>query len=194
MAGRCTLDDRASCALGTWSSPSPSPSRRARRSRASSHREEKRSSSSTPTCRCTFIWGSEVPACEDAVFGLGNSSNGGDIECNVGGIGGPHPAGTGKRDRLVLPGGTLVDINGNVGEWAGDLFNTWSESCWSRAGIYRDPSCEVVSPSLGRAHAARSGGWVAQPASLMATSRSAYPTNLPVVAIDLGLRCARYGL
>ena len=146
-----------------------------------------------------FPWGTELPQCADAVWGR----NGAGITAALapegcrksskalGALGGPEAPGWGARDGLLLPGGKVVDLAGNVGEWARDRYQLSTEPCWSPAGVLHDPDCESPSPSSGSLDVFRGGTWQGGGTSLEATTRvSTVPRN---VNPDVGWRCMRRG-
>ncbi|MDB4933431.1 MAG: Adenylate cyclase [Labilithrix sp.] len=137
-----------------------------------------------------FPWGQDEPTCTDAVFaraGYGQFASVFAPCMPPHPPGGPIAVGSGARDRVSTGGGTIADLAGNVGEWTRDLWNTVDEPCWKRAGIYHDPWCTTVSPSMGSVVAFRGGTWV-HPASSM----ESHARNLHDPAgndVDLGFRC-----
>jgi formylglycine-generating enzyme required for sulfatase activity len=140
-----------------------------------------------------YVWGGDAPDCQEAVFGRGGlvATANADSECTPPKtIGGPMPMGSGTWDQLTLPGGTLLDLDGNVSEWALDDFQLWTEPCWANAGVYHDPRCTTRSPSQGAAHALRAGNWLAFAVSLAAPTRAPIAEAL-IVTPEVGFRCAR---
>jgi formylglycine-generating enzyme required for sulfatase activity len=87
-----------------------------------------------------FVWGEDIPSCSDASFFRAEVDDP-DERCPGEWVAEP---GSGVRDRLVLPTGTIVDLAGNVSEHALDRFNVDGESCWG-TGVYRDPVCTTPS-------------------------------------------------
>ena len=73
----------------------------------------------------SYVWGNDRPSCDDAVFsrtlGLADEPLLPDVlaACLGVGVGAARP-GSGARDRLVFPWGTLLDLAGNVSEWTQD--------------------------------------------------------------------------
>ena len=146
-----------------------------------------------------YPWGTEIPQCADAVWGR----NGVGVTLHfvpqaclkdsqaLATLGGPEKPGWGKRDAIALPGGTIVDLAGNIGEWARDRFQLTSEPCWSPLGLLHDPSCADVSPSLGSTNVYRGGAWTYGGTSLEASSRS--PIALGIADVDIGMRCMKPG-
>jgi formylglycine-generating enzyme required for sulfatase activity len=147
-----------------------------------------------------FVWGSDEPACEDAVlqrFGYGLFA-GLKNACTP-----PLPPGgvelVGSRidpprlDRLELEGGTLFDVIGNATEWALDLWNRQGEPCWYQGGVLMNPLCNQPSPSEGESYRVfRTGSWVVGPRQAAAAYRSPLIGSIDVgQGIDLGFRCAR---
>lgn len=147
----------------------------------------------------TYVWGDDIPSCGDAVFARWQNIS--RLYSCPGSS--PEPAGSGARDRLVLPGGTVYDINGNVAEYIRDLYNLRSERCWG-LGVFLDPVCDEDHATLreGRPHTLMGGTWVDIAGSLAATSRgptlpfsNMKSTNPNVLAafLGVGFRCAREG-
>jgi len=130
--------------------------------------------------RTPFVWGTDQPRCEDAVFER-------DEECSHLGTG-PAPSGTGLRDRLSLAGGEIVDLAGNVLEWAADSWNRQEEPCWG-TGVFFDPRCDLVSPSDGAARSFRGDDWQSSIEPAAVRSYQAFEMN--AVSARLGFRCAR---
>jgi eukaryotic-like serine/threonine-protein kinase len=147
-----------------------------------------------------YVWGQDAPTCPDAVYARTSTSaetltaNIQD-DCPAVGIGGPVPAGTGLLDQLIVPGGTVVDLAGDLAEWAADLWNQSSEACWSRPGIYTDPLCTTPSPADGRWYSTRGAGWLTEAVYLPAATRSYEAGDTAAVTSDaapsVGFRCVR---
>ncbi|MEJ7729238.1 MAG: SUMF1/EgtB/PvdO family nonheme iron enzyme [Polyangiaceae bacterium] len=138
-----------------------------------------------------FVWGGEIPACGDAVFGragigaLANAIS----PCNPSKeMLGPLPAGSGARDVLAVPTGTVFDLAGNLSEFALDQWNRQDEACWGD-GVFHDPVCETPGELAGRS--LRSGNWAYPDADLLAASR--YLLTEDEVSSFVGFRCARSG-
>lgn len=137
-----------------------------------------------------FPWGQDEPTCKDAVFARGGYGQFSSVysPCMPAvSPGGPAPSGSGALDRVAVRGGAIVDLAGNVGEWTRDLWNTVDEPCWQRAGVYHDPWCTTVSPSMGALITYRGGSWV-QPATAM-ESHGRTPLTPAANDIDVGFRC-----
>src|SRR5262249_42766172 len=106
--------------------------------------------------------------------------------------GGPLPPGSGARDRLALPTGTVVDLAGNVAELLVDRWNTTDEPCWSRPGLYRDPVCDKPSKALPTLRSARGGDWLVSSGQLAHRIRVGLEATT-ASSPELGFRCARPG-
>jgi formylglycine-generating enzyme required for sulfatase activity len=138
-----------------------------------------------------YVWGTDPPTCSDAVWGresngilaIGTPCPGPDPH------GGPAPVGSGQRDRLDLSGGTVVDLGGNVVEWALDDWNRQVEPCWSKLGVYSDPVCTHPSPADGLLHSFRGGTWLGAASTVEASARGKAATE--GVSPEVGFRCAR---
>lgn len=132
-----------------------------------------------------YVWGSDPPACGDAVFGASGPCPGAR----------PLAAGSGKRDRFTVGAAEIVDVAGNVSEWVVDLWNRDDDPCF-RASILRNPRCETPSERDGKAWIVRGGAF----ASGAATTRAAVRSRLEydrgetrAVNDSIGFRCARGG-
>lgn len=134
-----------------------------------------------------FPWGSDVPACGDAVFA--RSTGGSSSECRSLGAGAAN-VGSGARDRITYGNVEVVDIAGNVSEWTRDLWNRETEPCWG-TGVFHDPVCEQTSPSDGRARSIRGGEFSSPPQFLRAALRGRVVHETRAVAAEVGFRCAR---
>jgi formylglycine-generating enzyme required for sulfatase activity len=147
-----------------------------------------------------YVWGRDTPACDDAVWGR----NGAGITSTftpqtcfsftahaLHPLDGTEAPGRGARDRLVLATGTLLDLNGNVAEWALDAYQDRTEPCWAKAGVLRDPVCRDPSPSQGLQAVTRGGNWLQGGVYLEADERSELKTD--ETGIGTGLRCAKAG-
>jgi formylglycine-generating enzyme required for sulfatase activity len=127
-----------------------------------------------------FVWGTDAPRCEDAVFER-------EGECAHLGAG-PAPSGSGARDRLALTGGEAVDLAGNVIEWAADSWNRDEEPCWG-TGVFFDPRCDAPSPIDGPARSLRGNDW--QRDMMAAAVRTRLADEMFAVSARVGFRCAR---
>jgi formylglycine-generating enzyme len=147
-----------------------------------------------------YVWGRDEPDCADAVFARAAPEEG--IKqypgyCrthSVDPIGGPARPASGARDELVLEGGSIFDLAGNLSELALDAYRDQASDCWSPS-LLTNPTC-----MLGTERVTRGGSWASEPHELRAAYRAsspdsfrhetnpAYQTNLgPLV----GFRCAR---
>jgi sulfatase modifying factor 1 len=148
-----------------------------------------------------FVWGEDLPVCDDAVFGRGGFGVFSDIAhvcpttgASLGSLGGPEPPGPGPfkaLDMLPLPGGDIWDLMGNVQEWAADVYQASGEACWRRGGILQDPVCTTPGPTFGSSHSIRGGSWLAVGVALQAAARNFLAAN--GINPELGFRCARPG-
>jgi sulfatase modifying factor 1 len=135
-----------------------------------------------------YPWGSDVPACEDAVFARSKGSDTSSMCVSLGTS--PEPSGSGKRDRLTLGSRELVDIAGNVQEWASDMWNRENEPCWG-TGIFRDPRCASRSPRDGDARSVRGGDWSTFGSLLRSAVRARVKNADRVQGEQVGFRCVR---
>lgn len=138
-----------------------------------------------------YVWGEDEPVCKDAVFGRGGIGILETYEApcrKPGDPGGALPVGSGGRDRLPgLSGGELLDLAGNVAEWALDRFATQDASCWP-SGVLLDPLCASETPTVSRS--VRGGSFTQEPVSLRAATKHSHH---PGPDISVGFRCARSG-
>jgi formylglycine-generating enzyme required for sulfatase activity len=142
-----------------------------------------------------FVWGVDAPSCTDAVWGrngFGVLSLGEPQTClsdseALGPMGGPEKPGWGQRDQLALPTGTIVDVTGNMGEWARDWYQTQAEPCWSPPGVLYDPFCNTPSPTAGKQQVSRGGNWSEGGIEMEASARVV--TTLGDVTPQYGFRC-----
>jgi formylglycine-generating enzyme required for sulfatase activity len=138
----------------------------------------------------SFVWGDDLPACEDAVYSrLGWGAFKDSIAtCRPPQpFGGAEPTGAGARDRLELPSGTIVDLIGNVHEWTRDVWNAPNEPCWSKPGVYVDPICAKPGAKGATAHSIRGGAWVLSEGQLDRRARS-FETGSTTL-VSGGFRC-----
>lgn len=134
--------------------------------------------------RAPFVWGTEAPACEDAVFDREPSE-----ACAAQGSG-PAAVGSGARDRLALGSATAVDLAGNLSEWAFDQWNRETEPCWG-TGVFQDPRCETPSTLDPPARVMRGGGWHTSPPLMRAALRARLVNETHAVSHAVGFRCVR---
>jgi formylglycine-generating enzyme len=130
----------------------------------------------------TFVWGDDVPACGEAIFGRGELTQPpGTRICTKLGVG-PAKVGTGPRDVLSLRTGKIFDLDGSVAEWALDDYAALDTPCWT-SPILVNPRCE----RSDKLPTFRGGAWNVAGGDLHAVSRG----MLNAVGTDLGFRCAR---
>ncbi len=133
-----------------------------------------------------FPWGEDAPACEDAVFARGDACSALTPS--------PHPAGSGVLDRVRLSddGAEVVDLAGNVAEWAADAWQREDEACWG-TGLFVDPRCDAYSALDREGRSYRGGHYDASELQLRAGFRSwIYHDELAVSGL-VGFRCAAEG-
>jgi formylglycine-generating enzyme required for sulfatase activity len=138
-----------------------------------------------------FVWGDDLPACEDAVYsrlGWGAFQNSLATCKPPAPFGGAEPTGAGVRDRLDLPTGTIVDLIGNVHEWERDVWNAANEACWKKPGVYVDPVCTKAGAKGANAHSIRGGAWVLSVGQLDRTARS-FADSTSTTFVSGGFRC-----
>lgn len=135
----------------------------------------------------TFVWGNDLPSCEDAMWGRANYNELGPCyTAKVGG--GPYATGLGARDRLVLPTGTIVDVAGNIQEHTSDHLSLACKCQWP-AGVLHDPVC--AGPSTGPSGIV-GGLWASGPAGMALGEMGCYG-DFDYPSADVGFRCARPG-
>ena len=132
-----------------------------------------------------FVWGDDGASCVDGTFDRGSAND----ECGPQGVG-VSDVGQGERDRLEVPGGALVDLNGNVREWASDRWNRQTEACWS-VPLLVNPVCDSISDADGDARSARGGYYSADRNLVVASVRAFLANERFAVASEVGFRCAR---
>ncbi|MEZ4444569.1 MAG: formylglycine-generating enzyme family protein [Polyangiaceae bacterium] len=133
----------------------------------------------------TFVWGEDPPRCEDVVFERGEAI------APCGGLGlGIAPPGSGLRDRLTIDGLEVVDLAGNVKEWARDRWNREGESCWP-SGVLRDPFCDTPSELDFNTRSVRGGDWDSDELPMRAAVRTRIQNETSAVSSRVGFRCAR---
>jgi formylglycine-generating enzyme required for sulfatase activity len=111
-----------------------------------------------------FVWGMDLPSCTESIWGRNGFGFFNLVEPKVclpfakalGALGGPEAPGSAARDTLSLPGGKIVDLVGNVSEWARDYYAPQTDDCWSSQGVLVDPYCST--PSTAQ-EVNRGGSW-----------------------------------
>jgi formylglycine-generating enzyme required for sulfatase activity len=143
----------------------------------------------------TYPWGEDQPICSDAVFarvgwGLFQDSL---ATCRPPEPpGGSLPPGSGARDRVFMPTGTLLDLAGNVAEWSLDSWNRSEEPCWNTRGVLYDPLCiEPESLDGLSLRAVRGGDWLVSSGQLSRSARKFAPGSPLFVSPKVSFRCAR---
>lgn len=129
-----------------------------------------------------FVWGDDLPSCGDAVYAR-------DAECAGWGPGLAVP-GSGGRDRLALPGGEIVDLGGNLHEWAADRWNRDEEPCWQPV-LLHDPRCDTPSAIDAAGRSIRGGAHTGDAIGTAAAMRYRLFFETQAVSNDVGFRCAR---
>lgn len=157
-----------------------------------------------------FSWGSDEPGCDDVVWGRGGIGSDSDTDrtcladekkVRPASIGGPiaipnelDPASLRDaarlRARLDFGTGTIWDLNGNVSEWARDVYALQDEPCWSTENrpVFFDPVCQVRTTTLPvDTYAVRGGAWFASVYQLYVATRN---VQEDASAYDMvGFRC-----
>jgi formylglycine-generating enzyme required for sulfatase activity len=133
------------------------------------------------------VWGDDPARCEDVVAARapGVAPTEATGACTTLGEGLARP-GTGGLDRLVLPTGTIVDVEGNLTEWMSDAWSPEGSPCW-RAPLLADPVCHTGTDYVVR------GGSFAQPLSqLRAAIRAQVSSDGDPFSTSIGFRCVRH--
>lgn len=136
----------------------------------------------------SYVWGEATPACDDVVFGRAT----GEGPCASLGLG-PSAVGQAARDRLALPSGAIVDLAGNLMEFAADFWQLDTEPCWSGAGVLWNPSCDKPSTLDIVGRAVRGGDFSDPPLFLRAALRTRIEGESKAVSDRVGFRCAHDG-
>lgn len=135
--------------------------------------------------RGNFVWGNAPPSCEDVVFERDLSGLCRDLG------GGVQAAGAGARDRIALNDGEIVDIAGNVSEWARDDWDPEDGDCWGR-GLFIDPICSKPGEDPELASRSYRGGHYGDVVNGLRSAVRGYVTNAEyAVAPQVGVRCGR---
>lgn len=128
-----------------------------------------------------FAWGADLPGCADAVHGWPEP---------CGGARRPRVAGSGVRDRVTIGDRALLDLAGNLREYAADRFRRGGEACWGD-GVFVDPVCEPDPPDTPVARSVRGGSFADDATLLRAAERSFVSDERFAVSEIVGFRCAR---
>jgi formylglycine-generating enzyme required for sulfatase activity len=134
----------------------------------------------------TFVWGNDLPSCQDAMWGRANYNELGPCFRATEG-GGPYATGSGLRDRLVLPTGSIVDVAGNLQEHTSDRLDSSCRCNWP-AGVLHDPVCKDPSDA---GSGVIGGLWSQGPTGMALGDLGCYGVDYP--SADVGFRCARPG-
>jgi sulfatase modifying factor 1 len=134
----------------------------------------------------SFVWGEKVPSCGEAVFGQGGACGSSEVGSSV--------VGSGTIDRLPLPSGELVDLAGNVMEFASDFWQLDAEPCWKGSGVLTDPRCDAPSSMDRVGRSVRGGHFADPPMFLRAALRTSIEGESKAVSDRVGFRCARDGV
>jgi formylglycine-generating enzyme len=135
--------------------------------------------------RFAFPWGNQAPDCEGAVYGRETDGD----ECASLGIG-TLPVGSATLDRSAFATGELVDLAGNVREWADDRWQRETEACWG-TGLFQNPRCTEASPADGDARVVRGGGFESPSPLLRSALRTRIANESLAVSAAVGFRCVR---
>ena len=134
-------------------------------------------------------WGTRTPACSEAAVESGVVPGDAGIGCTprdpfaVGNRVLPRAPGSGSLDRVLLEGGTIVDLHANLAELTRDAFQQDEGPCWS-AALVTDPRCDDPSATY---RSVKGGNLVDVPVELP-QARSA--VDLRDHQAKVGFRCA----
>lgn len=146
-----------------------------------------------------YVWGADIAelappaeACTWLVWGRGGFgvlSTDGFSKCLSSSqalpkMGGPEKAGWGSRDHLRVGEADILDLAGNLSEWAADAYETTDGPCWSDS-ILVDPRC---TDNTG-VTVFRGSSWEEDPSQLVAGVR--VPVTSLGGTINVGFRCTR---
>lgn len=125
-----------------------------------------------------YPWGNDDPSCGAVVFGRDRQRR---HACQASGVG-PRAVGFAAGDVLEIGGRAVVDLAGNVAEWALDAYQPDDHEC-HRPGYVVDPTCEAASGT----GVTRGGSFEDVPLGLRSEVRAPIESRSDVV----GFRCAR---
>jgi formylglycine-generating enzyme required for sulfatase activity len=142
--------------------------------------------------RSSFVWGHDVPTCDEAIVGRAVAPLAGDGSCTRGARVASLPATVAElaatRDVLVTAGGPITGLASNLSEWTREAFEPLTASCRGpAAGPARDPECPATDSTTRIA--VRGGNLASPPAEAAAALRASVVR--PKHRADLGFRCVR---
>jgi formylglycine-generating enzyme required for sulfatase activity len=134
-------------------------------------------------------WGDDLASCPDAVFGRTYDANAaaGSKACLATGQG-PMPVGSGAWDRLVLSGGDIVDLGGNLTEWTSDEWAQEGSDCWTGPLLY-NPHCTKGDSPPG--YSVRGASYAHPASQLRAAIRARVDADGGPLSSQIGFRCVR---
>jgi formylglycine-generating enzyme len=144
-----------------------------------------------------YAWGNDEPDCSGAVWGRGGGSQAspyfaGSTECRTSSTAWLTYPGSGTRDRVIptVNAGDpeVLDLAGNVSEWALDAWSRQSEAFWKSVLPMIDPVASASSAfELG--HPVRGGTWPRTVLDTRAGYRSVRVKG--ELGASIGFRCVR---
>ena len=143
-----------------------------------------------------FPWGNDEADCKGAVWGragqVGTTYTAGSDTCRTASSSWVAFPGSGTRDRFNPTGDAadpdVVDLAGNLSEWALDAWSRQSEPFWTRPLPMIDPVATFPS-TLDSGHTIRGGTW---PRTVLDTRAAYRAVRAPgEFAATIGFRCAR---
>jgi formylglycine-generating enzyme len=138
-----------------------------------------------------YVWGSDQPACDDAVFaraGRGHFADRLPGDCRRSDPGGPEPIEAGSRDFVRVGGSEIRGLAGSLSELVRDA---WAAQAVCREGLLLvDPECTGGAP--GAETTLKGGSWGSEPYELRAAFRAeARQYKETWLGPLVGFRCAR---
>ncbi len=138
-------------------------------------------------------WGDREPACDEAVVaraGPPDYAMCGARDLITAGLRRiPSAGGSGALDRVVLPGGAVLDLGANVREWTRDAFARDDERCWKDA-LLHDPLC--IDPARA-ARSTKGGDFAGVPVDYAQARRAFRADDASFQHETVGFRCAYPG-
>jgi formylglycine-generating enzyme required for sulfatase activity len=145
-----------------------------------------------------YVWGNDEPDCESAVVGRGGLGGVVDFrgDCRPPtSPGGVLPVGSATEDRVRVVTGSetddfeeVVDLAGNLAEWALDHHVANDSGSWAGVGPLIDP---VAEDDEDDDRAVRGGSWLSSFVNLRAAAKRGAMPDQPDLGI--GFRCGRPG-
>jgi formylglycine-generating enzyme required for sulfatase activity len=87
----------------------------------------------------------------------------------------------------------VVDLGGNLAEWALDRWSRADEAYWSAVRVFTNPVADLLSPGDGDERPVRGGSWLEPATETAAAIRNFNAPTVEGVGRSVGFRCARAG-